>query len=349
MKISFATVKLELKHTFRIARSSDEWREAVIVRLEEDGREGFGEAAPSPRYGQSAGSVERALASFRGELGGSAVRIEDTLAAVGARLDGEMAARAAVDIALHDLLGKRLGAPLFEVLGLDPSKAAVTSYTIGIDTPEIIEAKVREAADFPVLKIKMGLANDREILETVRRLTPRTLRVDANEGWTKEEALEKIRWLEGQNVEFIEQPLPASKLAETRWLAERVSMPLFADESVHVAADIPKLAGAFQGINIKLMKCGGMREALRMIHVARACGMKVMLGCMIESSIGITAGAQISPLVDYADLDGNILIRNDPAAGASVEHGKLALPSGTGLGVTLRDNALARALRARNS
>ncbi len=345
MRISFARARLDLKHTFRIARSSDEFRESVIVRLEEDGREGFGEAAPSPRYDQSAGSVERALASFGDEIEGSAARIEDVLAAAGARLGGEMAARAAVDIALHDLLGKRLGAPLYEVLGLDPSKAAVTSYTIGIDTPEIIEAKIHEAEDFPVLKIKMGLENDREILETVRRVTKRPIRVDANEGWTRDEALEKIGWLEKENVEFVEQPLPAARLEETRWLAERVSMPLFADESVHVASDIPRLAGAFHGINIKLMKCGGMREALRMIHVARACGMKIMLGCMIESSVGITAAAQLSPLVDYADLDGNILIRNDPASGAAVDHGKLVLPGGPGLGVALRDESIARGLR----
>ena len=349
MRISFARVRLDLKHTFRIARSSDEFRESVIVRLEENGLEGFGEAAPSPRYGQSADSVERALASLGGDLGGSAVRIEEVLASVGARLGAEMAARAAVDIALHDLLGKRLGAPLYEILGLDPSKAAVTSYTIGIDTPEIIEAKIREAEGFPVLKVKMGLENDREILGTVRRLTNRPLRIDANEGWTKEEALEKIKWLEGQNVEFVEQPLPETRLEETRWLAERVSMPLFADESVHVAADVPGLVGAFRGINIKLMKCGGIREALRMIHVARACGMKVMLGCMIESSIGITAAAHLSPLVDYADLDGNILIRNDPSLGATTDHGKLALPEGPGLGAELREEALARELRRPHS
>lgn len=349
MRISFARVRLDLKHTFRIARSADEFRESVLVRLEDGGLEGFGEAAPSPRYGQSAGSAERTLASLGGELGTPAAHIEDVLASVGERLGAEMAARAAVDIALHDLLGKRLGAPLYEILGLDPSKAAVTSYTIGIDTPEIIEEKIREAEGFPVLKVKMGLENDREILETVRRLTDRPLRIDANEGWTKEEALEKIRWLEGQNVEFVEQPLPEARLEETRWVAERVSMPLFADESVHVAADVPKLAGAFQGINIKLMKCGGIREALRMIHVARACGMKVMLGCMIESSIGITAAAQLSPLVDYADLDGNILIRNDPAVGVTTDKGKLVLPEGPGLGVALREDPFARELRGPRS
>ena len=347
MKISWIRVRLELRHTFRIARSADEFRESVLVRLEDGGLEGFGEAAPSPRYGQSADSVERSLASLGGELGAPAARLEDALAAVGDRLGVEMAARAAIDIALHDLLGKRLDAPLYEILGLDPHRTPVTSLTIGIDTLEIIEAKIREAAGFPVLKIKMGLANDREIMETVRRCTDRPVRVDANEGWTREEALEKVRWLEGQNVEFIEQPLPAGRLDDARWLAERVSMPLFADESVHAAADVPRLVGAFQGINIKLMKCGGIREAFRMIHTARACGMKVMLGCMIESSIGITAAAQLSPLADYADLDGNILITNDPARGVTVKDGKLILPEGPGLGVVLREGPFALALGSR--
>jgi L-alanine-DL-glutamate epimerase-like enolase superfamily enzyme len=342
VRISFSRVRLELRHTFRIARSADEFRESVLVRLEDGGIEGFGEAAPSPRYDQSADSAERSLASLGAELDTPAAHIEDVLATVGDQLGPEMAARAAVDMALHDLLGKRLGAPLYEILGLDPSGTPVTSYTIGIDTPEIIETKIGEAAEFPILKVKMGLENDREIMETVRRRTDRPVRVDANEGWTREEALEKIRWLEGQNVEFVEQPLPAERLDDTRWLAERVSMPLFADESVHTATDVPKLVGAFHGINIKLMKCGGIREALRMIHVARACGMKVMLGCMIESSIGITAAAQLSPLVDYADLDGNILIRNDPASGVTTRRGKLVLPQGPGLGAELRGPAAAR-------
>ena len=344
MEFSIVRAHLELRHTFRIARSADEFRESVIVRLADDGLEGLGEAAPSPRYGQSADSAARALAGLDPGLLEPAGHIEDILERVAARFAGEKAALAAIDIALHDLLGKRLGAPLYALLGLDPGKTPVTSYTIGIDTPEIIEKKIREAEDFPVLKIKMGLENDYEILETVRRLTDRPVRIDANEGWTRDEALEKMRWLEGRNVEFVEQPLPAAQLDDTRWLAERTSIPIIADESVHTARDIPKLAGAFHGINIKLMKCGGIREALRMIHTARAHGMKVMLGCMIESSVGITAAAHLSPLADYADLDGNILIRNDPASGVTTNSGKLVLPTGPGLGVTLRDDSLSRAL-----
>jgi L-alanine-DL-glutamate epimerase-like enolase superfamily enzyme len=347
VKISFARARLELRHTFRIARSADEFRESIIVRLEDGGFEGLGEAAPSPRYGQSADSAERALASFDAGLLDPADRVEEAVARAAAALGGEWAAVAAIDIALHDLLGKRLGVPLHVRLGLDPGMTPVTSYTIGIDEPAVVAEKIREAADFPVLKIKMGLENDREIMETVRSATGRPVRVDANEGWTRDEALEKMRWLEGQNVEFVEQPLPAADLDGVRWLAARTSLPIFADESVRVAEDVPRLAGAFHGINIKLMKCGGLLEALRMIRAARERGMKVMLGCMIESSIGITAAAQISPLVDYADLDGNILVRNDPASGVTTLNGKLVLPEGPGLGAALREGPVADALGRR--
>ncbi|MDD4857404.1 MAG: dipeptide epimerase [Candidatus Krumholzibacteria bacterium] len=345
MRISLARIRLELAHTFRIARSADQYRESVIVRLEDGGLDGLGEAAPSPRYGQSAESAERALASLDAAALEPAEQIEDVLGRAAALLKGEKAALAAVDMALHDLLGKRLGSPLYAVLGLDPGKTPVTSYTIGIDAPEIIADKIAEAEDFPVLKVKMGLDNDREIMETVRRLTDRRVRIDANEGWTREEALEKALWLETQNVELIEQPLPAADLEGARWLAARTSIPIFADESVHVASDIPRLAGIYRGINIKLMKCGGIHEALRMIHAARERGMEIMLGCMIESSIGITAAAQLSPLVDYADLDGNILIGNDPASGVKAREGKLALPDGPGLGVTIVESRLSKSLK----
>lgn len=344
MTISTARVRLALRHTFRIARSADDFRESVLVRIAGAGGEGFGEAAPMSRYGQTADSAERALSSLDEGTLGSPERIEEVLGSLRERLGRERAALAAIDIALHDLLGKRLGAPLYEIMGLDPERAPATSYTIGIDSAEIIKKKVEEAADYPGLKVKMGLDNDYEIMETVRSLTDRPVRIDANEGWTKEEALEKIRWLEGRNVELVEQPLPADRIAESRWLAERVSIPLFADESVHTAEDIPRLIGAFHGINIKLTKCGGIREAIRMIHTARACNMLVMLGCTVESSLGITAAAQISPLVDYADLDGNLLITNDPAAGVKTAEGKLVLPRGAGLGITLTDRSVLDAL-----
>jgi len=317
MDIVFKQVKLNLRHTFRIARSADDFRHSVILKVILDNLEGLGEAAPSPRYNQTVDTVHKALSEIDPKSLKAIDYLEDTLEELSQRLKHQRAALAAIDLALYDILGKRFNAPLYAIFGLNPARTPVTSYTIGIDTPEVIRKKVAEAEKFPILKVKMGLENDYQIMETIRELTDKPVRIDANEGWTKEEAIEKIRWLENLNVEFIEQPLPAEKLEDMHWLAERSPLPLIADESVQVAEDIPGLIGAFHGINIKLMKCGGIREAVKMIHTARACGMKVMLGCMVESSIGITAAAHLSPLVDYADLDGNLLITNDPASGVT--------------------------------
>ncbi len=352
MILRIASISLELLHTFRIARSADDARESVLVSLRNGDLTGLGEAAPMSRYGQTADSAARALGAIAEALEGSAGgldrdRIAELIAPIGKSIGHEKAALAAVDIALWDLLGKQTGQPIHQILGLDPSDTPLTSYTIGIDSPRVIRKKVKEAEEFPILKVKMGLENDYDIMEQIRGLTDRPVRIDANEGWTKEEALDKIHWLEEQNVEFIEQPLPKSQIDETRWLAERVSLPLFADESVETIDDIPSLSGAFSGINIKLMKCGGITAALGLIESAREHGLMVMLGCTIESSIGITAGAQISPLVDYADLDGNILIANDPAVGVVVEGGKLILPEGPGLGAEILNESVGRKLKVR--
>jgi L-alanine-DL-glutamate epimerase-like enolase superfamily enzyme len=206
-----------------------------------------------------------------------------------------------------------------------------------MDTPEIVEQKVREAEAFRILKVKMGSDNDRSVLETVRRFTDRPVRVDANEGWTLDDAVSRLEWLEKMGVEFVEQPLPAEQLEESAELRRQSPLPLIADESIHRASDIPRLAEAFDGINIKLMKCGGLGEALRMIHTARAHGMLVMLGCMVESSLAVTAAAHLAPLVDYVDLDGNLLVDNDPFVGATIEDGRLVLPDGPGLGVSRRE------------
>ncbi len=352
MILRIASISLELLHTFRIARSADDARESVLVSLRNGDLTGLGEAAPMSRYGQTADSAARALGAIAEALEGSAGgldrdRIAELIAPIGKSIGHEKAALAAVDIALWDLLGKQTGQPIHQILGLDPSDTPLTSYTIGIDSPRVIRKKVKEAEEFPILKVKMGLENDYDIMEQIRGLTDRPVRIDANEGWTKEEALDKIHWLEEQNVEFIEQPLPKGQIDETRWLAERVSLPLFADESVETIDDIPSLSGAFSGINIKLMKCGGITAALGLIESAREHGLMVMLGCTIESSIGITAGAQISPLVDYADLDGNILIANDPAVGVVVEGGKLILPEGPGLGAEILNESVGRKLKVR--
>ncbi len=322
--------------------SSSEYRDNVHVRYTRDGVTGLGEAAPIVRYGEDAASAQRTIASLRSILEpADPWQFAKLMQRVSQQVTGQYAAKAAIDIALMDWVTQRLGVPLYRHLGLDPSDAPLTTFSIGIDTPEATRQKVREAEPFPVLKIKVGLANDEQTIAAVRSVTKKPLRVDANEGWKdKEEAVRKINWLESQGVEFVEQPMPAAMLEETRWVRGRVHIPIIADEACLHPADIPKLAGAYDGVNIKLMKCGGIQEARRMIELAKSLGMKTMLGCMIESSIGVTAAAHLSPLVDYADLDGNLLISNDPYSGVKVEKGKLILPNRPGLG--LRPAALTR-------
>jgi L-alanine-DL-glutamate epimerase-like enolase superfamily enzyme len=257
------------------------------------------------------------------------------MAEVFQRVPGEWAGKAAIDIALMDWVGQKLNIPLYSHFGLDPADTPLTTFSIGIDTPEITKQKTREAEDFPILKVKVGLATDEPTIEAVRSVTRKPLRVDANEGWKdKEEAVRKINWLEKMGVEFIEQPMPAEMIEETRWVRSRVHIPVIADEACQRASDIPKLRDAFDGVNVKLDKSGGMLEACRMIQIAKALGMKTMLGCMISSSVSVTAAAHLSPLVDYADLDGNLLISNDPFHGVRVEKGKLILPKTPGLGLT---------------
>ncbi len=331
ISLSHHLLDLELRHTFRLSRGATDRRQNLIVEIEHDGLKGLGEAAPISRYDQDCDSAARAVDAMAKHIANPRAFAQ---AADEAAVAGQPAAAAAVDMALRDLAGKRLEAPLYELMGVDPRRTPITSYTIGLDTPEIVERKVREAGDFEVLKVKMGTDEDRQVLEAVRSVTDRPLRVDANEGWTMDDALERLDWLASLGVELVEQPLPASQLAATRELRRLSPLPLFADESLHVAADIPRLAQAFDGINIKLMKCGGIGEALHMIAVARAHGMKIMLGCMIESSLAITAAAVLSPLVDYTDLDGNLLIRDDPYRGVTVKGGRLVLPEGPGLGIS---------------
>jgi L-alanine-DL-glutamate epimerase-like enolase superfamily enzyme len=246
------------------------------------------------------------------------------------------AARAALSAALHDLVGKRLGQPVWRLWGLDPARAPRSSFTIGLDTPEGMREKVVEAAAYPILKIKLGTDRDEEILRAVRDATDKPLRVDANAGWTRERARHMLPILKAYGVEFVEQPLPAADLEGIATLRRAGILPVVADESCIVATDVARLAGTVDGINIKLAKCGSLREALRMIATARAHGMLVMVGCMIESSLGITAAAQLTPLVDAADLDGAALTANDPFVGATIAGGQIQLPTGPGLGVRRR-------------
>ncbi len=330
LRVRHQPLPLRLRHTFRIARGASDVRDNLLVEIEEDGLLGRGEAAPIKRYQEDQASAARAVDAMAARLTGTRDFAD---AARRAAVPGQAAAEAAVDIALHDLAAQRCGVPLYEMLGLDPTHTPLTSFTIGLDAPDVVAQKVREASAYQVLKVKMGTADDREVLTAVREVTSCTLRVDANEGWTPEVALERLHWLAGLGVEFVEQPLPAAQIEEMRELRRLSPLPIYADESVHRAADIPRLAGAFDGINIKLMKCGGIGEALRMIAVARAHGMKVMIGCMIESSVAITAAAHLSPLVDAADLDGNLLLAHDPFVGATIQDGRLVLPTAVGLGV----------------
>jgi len=337
MKLHFRYIDLRLRHTFTIARSSHDVEPCIITEIEHEGIVGIGEAAPSERYGETRQTVERFLRSVDLEQFSDPFHLDEIDAYLKKISPNDPSARASIDIALHDWIGKRLGIPLWKFWGLNKTMTPLTSFTIGIDNPEIIEQKVREAEQYPILKIKVGVPDDEEIIKTVRRVTGKPIRVDANEGWkSKEQARDKILWMEEQGVEFVEQPLPAYDLEGTAWLRKHVHVPLIADENLTDLASIPRLADAFDGINIKLMKCGGLREALKMIHTAKAFGMKIMLGCMIESSVAISAAAHLSPLVDYADLDGNLLITNDPYEGVHVIDGKLVLNDSPGLGVTVR-------------
>jgi L-alanine-DL-glutamate epimerase-like enolase superfamily enzyme len=332
-------VRLRLRHTWTTTMSSSEYRDTIHVRLTRDGVTGVGEGAPIVRYHESAADAEKALLSARETiLAGDPWRLETLLDAAFRRLEGEYAARAALDIALHDWIGKRLGIPVYRLLGLDPANAPLTTFSIGIDTPETTREKVREAAEFPVLKVKVGLDTDEATIDAVRSVTGKPLRVDANEGWRdKETAIRKIEWLASRGVEIVEQPLPAAMVEEMAWVRERSPVPVFADEACLRASSIPALAGAYHGVNVKLDKAGGLREALRMVHTARSCGLKVMIGCMISSSASTTAAAHLSPLVDFADLDGHLLVANDPWDGVAVRDGRLVLPDRPGLGLRRRE------------
>jgi len=329
-------VRLNLRHTWTTTMSSSEYRDTIHVSYSRDGLTGHGEGAPIVRYHEDAHTAQKAVESVRDLLlSSNPMRFAKTMGQVFQKVQGEWAGKAAIDIALMDWVGQKLGIPLYAYFGLDPKDTPLTTFSIGIDTPEITKQKTREAEAYPILKVKVGLATDEPTIEAVRSVTNKPLRVDANEGWKdREEAVRKINWLEKQGVEFIEQPLPADRIEDTRWIRSRVHIPIIADEACQHASDIPKLRDAYDGVNVKLDKSGGMLEAYRMIEVAKALGMKTMLGCMVSSSVSVTAAAHLSPLVDYADLDGNLLIANDPFHGVRVEKGKLILPDRPGLGLT---------------
>ena len=339
MIFRFTPYTAELRHAFTIATASRTSTPGMLVEVEHDGVIGYGEASMPPYLGETQASVAAFLA--RVDLGRfpDPFQLGEILPAIDALAPGNTAAKAAVDIALHDWIGKKLGAPWHRIWGLDPAKAPVTSLTIGIDTPEVVRQKTREAAPYKIIKVKLGRdpATDRALIDAIREVTDRPITVDANQGWTdRAEALRMIEWLATRGVIFIEQPMPKENPDDTAWLRERSPLPLIADESVQRLPDVRRALGVFDGINIKLMKCTGLREAHEMITVARALGLKVMLGCMTETSCAISAAAQLSPLVDWADLDGALLIKNDVFLGTTVVDGKLTLNDLPGIGVVKR-------------
>jgi len=337
LRLQAEYLALRTKHPFIIARGGQSDYRTVWVRLTDaDGNEGWGEAAPTKFYGETSETVMETLQIYAQHLPADPFDLEETDRRLELALHGNPSARAAISAAMHDLVGKRLGVPVYQLWGLDPAKAPMSTFTIGIDTPERIRMKVHEAAEYPILKIKLGSERDLEILQTIRDATDRELRVDANAGWTVKHTLRMLPVLEEFGVTVLEQPLVPSDLEGLGVIRRSATIPLIADESCKTGSDIPGLVGQVDGINIKLAKCGSLREATRMIATARAHHLMVMVGCMIESSLAITAAAHFTPLVDIVDLDGAALLSEDPFVGATISGGQLRLPTGPGLGVTPR-------------
>jgi L-alanine-DL-glutamate epimerase-like enolase superfamily enzyme len=337
MKLRYYPYTLELKHTFTIATSSRTTTPDMMVEVEQDGIIGYGEASMPPYLGESQQSAAAFLAKVDLSTISSPFTLEEVLKEIDAIAPGNPAAKAAVDIALHDWIGKTMGQPWYNIWGLNPARTPVTSYTIGIDEPEVVRRKTREADIYKVLKVKLGRETDRMMIETIRQVTDRPIRVDVNQGWKdRSEALKMIEWLATQGVEFVEQPMPKEQVDDHAWLRERSPLPIIGDESVQRLPDVRKAWGVYDGVNIKLMKCTGMREAHQMVTLARALDMKVMLGCMTETSCAISAAAQLSPLVDWADLDGAVLISNDLFDGATIVDGRVTLSHRPGIGVVKR-------------
>lgn len=333
MKLTFKPYDLLMKHTFTIAGNSRTMTPAVLTEIEYDGVTGYGEASMPPYLGETQASVVEFLKKVNLEQFSSPFELEDILTYIDSIAENNTAAKASVDIALHDLVGKLMGKPWYQIWGLNPDKTPQTSYTIGMDTEDVVRKKTLEAP-YEILKVKLGADTDRELIRAIRSVSQKPICVDANQGWKdKHQALEMIHWLKEQGVTFIEQPMSKHKLDDIAWLTQQSPLPIVADESLQRLSDIKKLRGVFSGINIKLMKCTGMREAWKMINLARAFDMKVMIGCMTETSCAISAASQLSPACDWADLDGNVLISNDCFTGMQVNKGKITLNELPGIGV----------------
>lgn len=340
MRLNYFPYELQLRHTFTVATSSRTTTQGVQLEIEYEGLTGYGEASMPPYLQKELGTVESVMEFFGKaakvlERYDDPTRLEDILAEIDTLSEGNAAAKAAIDIALHDLVGKILGAPWYKIWGFDKEKTPSTTFTIGIDTPDVVRAKTEECASkFNILKVKLGRDNDKEMIETIRSVTDLPIAIDANQGWKdKHYALDMIHWLNERGIVMIEQPMPKTQIDDTAWVSERSPLPVFADESIQRLKDVTAQKGIFTGINIKLMKCTGMREAWKMLNLARALDMRVMIGCMTETSCACSAAAQLSPAVDFADLDGNLLIANDRFKGMEVVGGKITLNDQPGIGV----------------
>ena len=344
LETEFERVELPLANAFTISRGTQETAENVVVRItDEGGMTGVGGAAPAAHYGETAATVEAVLPDLLDvveEVGDphALTKIEERMKHV---VERNPAARCAVSIALHDLAAKRTGLPLQRMWGLNPEETPTSSFTIGLDTIEKVREKTADAVaeGYSVLKVKLGTDRDKELIEAIREEAPdATLRVDANEAWTPRETVENSRWLAEHGVEFIEQPVPAQDPEGLKFAYERSELPIAADESCITLEDIPEIADKCDIANLKLMKCGGLLEAKRMVHAARAHGLEVMLGCMVESNASIAAGAHLGPLLDYADLDGSLLLADDPYEGVDLSEGEIRLAEldrpGTGARLT---------------
>jgi L-alanine-DL-glutamate epimerase-like enolase superfamily enzyme len=332
--LRFKPYELQLKHVFTLASGSRSTTPVMLTEIEFDGIIGYGEASMPPYLGESHATAHLFLNQVDLTRFSSPFLIEDILIYVDQLAPGNYAAKASIDIALHDLVGKIMNQPWYRIWGLNPERTPNTSFTIGIDKPEVVKEKVREASPYKILKVKLGQGNDKEMIQSVRSVTDTLICVDVNQGWTdRQKALEMIYWLKDQGVVFIEQPMLKSSVEDIAWLTKNSPLPIIADEAIQTMADFKKIQGIYSGINIKLMKCGGLLAAYKMISMARALDMKVMIGCMTETSCAVTAAAQLSPLVDWADLDGNLLISNDLFEGITIKNGKIILPDGPGIGI----------------
>lgn len=337
LQLKFFPYELQLCHVFTVSAYSRTTTPDVQIEISYEGVTGYGEASMPQYLGQTVGSVTTFLEKVDLSRFEDPFQLEDILSYVDSLSPGDTAAKAAIDIALHDLVGKLLNASWFKLWGLSKDKAPSTTFTIGIDAPEMVRKKVRECEGrFNILKVKLGRDNDKEMIDTIRSVSSLPIAVDVNQGWTdKHQALDMICWLRERNIVMIEQPMPKEQRDDMAWLTSKSPLPVFADEAIQRLRDIKNVEGVYTGINIKLMKCTGMREAWKMVNYAKAAGLRVMLGCMTETSCAVSAASQLSPLADFADLDGNLLIANDRFEGMKVTDGKITLPDRPGIGVKL--------------